>query len=97
MDLLPDGSWKPIRFPLPRGDVRDIPDDVKIHNSVLRRMEADPKYRPGNLIVGGGGRGVRVAPEEYGMGEWVVVREQGNPVGECLVKKNTHQKGTNGI
>lgn len=42
MDLQPDGSWEAIIWPLPRGEVRDIPDNVKIHCSVLRRMEADP-------------------------------------------------------
>ena len=42
MDLRPNGSWKAISWPLPRGEVRDIPEDVKIHCSVLGRMEADP-------------------------------------------------------
>ncbi|KAI5851522.1 hypothetical protein DFP73DRAFT_472225 [Morchella snyderi] len=93
MDLQPDGSWKPIIWPLPCGEVRDIPDDVKIHNSVIKRMEADPKYRPGNLLVGGGGRGVRVAPKHLGMGEWVVLREEGSLVGEVLVKKSAWEKG----
>jgi len=69
MDLQRDGSWKAIRWPLPMGEVRDIPDEVKIHNSVIRRMNADPNYRPGNLIVGGGGRGMRKAPKEMGMGD----------------------------
>lgn len=87
MDLQPDGSWKPIMWPLPRGEVRDIPDNVTIHNSVIRRMLADENYRPGNLIVGGGGRGVRRAPESFGIGEWVVLKEKGNLVGELLEKK----------
>jgi hypothetical protein len=87
MDLQKDGSWKAIRWPLPMGEVRDIPDDVKIHNSVIRRMKADPNYRPGNLIVGGGGRGMRKAPKEMGMGEWVVLREEGHPIGEVWVAK----------
>ena len=42
MDLQPDGSWKAISWPLPRGEVRDIPENVKIHCSVIKRMEADP-------------------------------------------------------
>ncbi|KAH0543286.1 hypothetical protein FGG08_002349 [Glutinoglossum americanum] len=92
MDLQPDGSWKPIRFPLPRGEVRDIPDDVKIHNSVLRRIEADPKYRPVNLIIGGGGMGVRVAPEKYGMGKWVAVGDKRDLAGEYLVKESAVRK-----
>ena len=87
MDLQGDGSWKSIRWPLPMGEVRDIPDDAVIHNSAIRRMEADQKYRPGNLIIGGGGRGVRIAPEKYGIGEWEVIREGGDPVGECMVRR----------
>ncbi|KAG0641415.1 hypothetical protein HOY80DRAFT_1015021 [Tuber brumale] len=91
MDLQPDSSWKPIIWPLPCGEVRDIPDTVKIHNSVVRRMKADPKYRPGNLIIGGGGRGVRRAPKNAGIGEWEVLRE-GSLVGEVLVKKGVVEK-----
>ena len=87
MDLQPDGSWKPIRWPLPAGETRDIPDGAKIHNSVIKRMKADPKYRPGNLIVGGGGRGIRFAPKEFGIGEWTVLREAGDPVGEVFIKQ----------
>ncbi|KAF2015955.1 hypothetical protein BU24DRAFT_369885 [Aaosphaeria arxii CBS 175.79] len=87
MDLQPDGSWTSITWPLPKGEVRDIPDNAVIHSSVLRRMEADDNYRPGNLIVGGGGRGVRKAPKEMGMGKWKVYREEGDPVGECFVRK----------
>lgn len=86
MDLRSDGSWKPIRWPLPCGEVRDIPSDVRVHGSVLRRMQMDKTYRPGNLIVGGGGRGCRIAPEEYGMGEWECVANHGDPVGEVWKK-----------
>lgn len=43
MDLQPDGSWKAIIWPLPRGEVRDIPENVRVHTSVLKRMQADPK------------------------------------------------------
>ncbi len=87
MDLQSDGSWKPIRWPLPCGETRDIPDNVLVHGSVLRRMRRDPSYRPGNLIVGGGGRGCRVAPEHYGMGSWECVAEEGDPIGEVWMKK----------
>ena len=87
MDLQPDGSWKPIRWPLPAGEVRDIPADAHIHNSVLARMKVNENYRPGNLIVGGGGRGVRVAPKHHGMGEWETVREENDLVGEILIRK----------
>ncbi|KAF6833174.1 short chain dehydrogenase reductase family [Colletotrichum plurivorum] len=87
LDLRPDGSWKPIRWPLPRGEVRDVPDKVRVHGSVIRRMERDPSYRPGNLIVGGGGRGCRVAPKEYGIGEWMCIKGQGDVVDEVWVRK----------
>ncbi|KAI5807751.1 hypothetical protein DFH27DRAFT_479524 [Peziza echinospora] len=89
MDLQPDGSWKSIAWPLPRGEVRDVPEHAKIHCSVLVRMEMDEKYRPGNLLVGGGGRGVRVAPKDCGTGDWLVIREPGSLLGEVLVKKSS--------
>jgi uncharacterized protein (DUF2235 family) len=92
MDLRSDGSWAPIRWPLPRGEVRDIPDNVRVHGSVLRRMKMDEKYRPGNLIIGGGGRGVRVAPEKHGIGEWECVAEEGDPIGEIWSKKKMDGK-----
>ena len=95
MDLQPDGSWKPIRWPLPCGEVRDIPVDASIHVSALRRMQTNPKYRPGNLIVGGGGRGVRFAPPEYGIGEWAVKDYHGHPVKEVYIRKSaTEQENT---
>lgn len=87
MDLQPDGSWRPIRWPLPCGEVRDIPHTARIHGSVIRRMKQDKSYRPGNLIVGGGGRGTRRAPEGYGIGEWMCVQDEGDPVGEVWVKQ----------
>lgn len=68
-----------------------MPLDAKIHNSAIKRMQAVQKYRPGNLIIGGGGRGVRVAPAEAGIGQWVVVAEEGDIVGERFVRK---QKGS---
>jgi len=91
MDLQPDGSWKAIVWPLPCGEVRDIPDDARVHVSVLKRMYADPTYRPGNLLVGGGGRGIRVAPEKYGTGEWEVLHSEGNPIAEVYMKRSAHQ------
>ncbi|KAJ5668753.1 hypothetical protein N7462_009823 [Penicillium macrosclerotiorum] len=92
MDLQSDGSWKPICWPLPRGEVRDVPLDAEIHVSAIRRMQADPKYRPGNVIVGGGGRGVRFAPEDIGMGEWVVLKHEGDGVRETYVRKSEASK-----
>ena len=92
MDLRPDGSWKSIRWPLPKGEVRDMPDDAWVHNSALRRMEANENYRPGNLIVGGGGRGVRRAPKHLGIGEWQVLKGEGDPTGEIFVRKQVHSE-----
>ena len=87
MDLRPDGSWKAISFPLPMGETRDIPENAWIHHSAIRRMEADPNYRPGNLIIGGGGRGIRRAPKERGIGEWEVLKGNNDPVGMVYVRK----------
>jgi uncharacterized protein (DUF2235 family) len=92
MDLQPDGSWKPIRWPLPCGEVRDIPEGAEIHVSAIRRLKHDPKYRPGNLIVGGGGRGVKVAPTEYGIGEWILYRDEGDPVRETYIRKTASKQ-----
>ena len=88
MDLREDGSWEPIRWPLPCGEVRDMPHDAQIHVSAIRRMKKDPKYRPGNLILGGGGRGVRFAPEKAGIGKWVVKAHEGDPVREIYVRES---------
>ncbi|KAL3479183.1 hypothetical protein BJX99DRAFT_85824 [Aspergillus californicus] len=88
MDLQEDGMWKPIRWPLPCGETRDIPNDAQVHVSAIRRMKKVEGYRPGNLILGGGGRGVRRAPAEYGMGEWVIKDHEGDPVREIWVRKS---------
>ncbi|KAK3314385.1 hypothetical protein B0H66DRAFT_568345 [Apodospora peruviana] len=93
MDLLGDGSWKPIRWPLPMGEVRDIPQNARVHGSVIRRMQLDERYRPGNLIVGGGGRGMRFAPKERGTGDWVCVQEEDDPVGEIWMKRAAVESG----
>jgi hypothetical protein len=47
MDLQKDGTWKPISWPLPMGETRDMPDNALVHHSVIRRMQADKTYRPG--------------------------------------------------
>ncbi|KAG6119921.1 hypothetical protein E4U13_007088 [Claviceps humidiphila] len=99
MDLQPNGSWKPIRWPLPRGETRDIPDNVRVHGSVIRRLKEDETYRPGNLIVGGGGRGMRRAKADDGIGDWICVAEPGDVVGEIWTKRpkgDSNGRGTNG-
>lgn len=68
-------------------ETRDIPYDAKIHNSAIRRMEADQNYRPGNLIIGGGGRGVKTAPKELGIGKWEISKGNNDPVMEVHVRK----------
>ncbi|KAL4913706.1 hypothetical protein BDW62DRAFT_158301 [Aspergillus aurantiobrunneus] len=88
MNLREDGLWEPIRWPLPCGEVRDIPNEAQIHVSAIRRMKKDANYRPGNLILGGGGRGVRRAPEEAGMGKWVIKAHAGDPVNEIYVRES---------
>lgn len=86
MDLRPDGSWEPIRWPLPRGETRDMPETAVIHRSAIVRMQDDKTYRPGNLIVGGGGRGMKDAPEEYGTGEWKIWANEGDPIMETYIR-----------
>jgi hypothetical protein len=92
----PDGSWKSIRWPLPKGEVRDMPDNALVHVSAIRRMQSNPDYRPGNLILGGGGRGVKKASPEHGIGEWELVCGEGNPIGECYVRKSKKKAVING-
>ena len=82
--------------PLPRGEVRDMPPEAKVHNSALKRMKADPNYRPGNLILGGGGRGVKRAPKSAGTGDWLLVKEEGDAVGECWVRNPKPAKDKEG-
>ena len=86
MDLQPDGSWKPIRWPLPCCETRDIPQSARIHVTAIDRMKVNPEYRPGNLIVGGGGRGIRRAPKELGVGKWKVCAYEGDAIRECFVR-----------
>jgi hypothetical protein len=64
-----------------------MPDDAKVHISAIRRMEKNPEYRPGNLILGGGGRGVKKAPKEAKVGEWLDVGDQNDLVAGRVVRK----------
>ena len=86
MDLKSDGSWEPIRWPLPCGETRDMPEHAIIHRTAITRMKDDKKYRPGNLIVGGGGRGMKHAPEEHGIGNWEVWSNEGDAVLETYIR-----------
>lgn len=72
------------------GETRDIPLNAQIHHSVIKRMECNPHYRPGNLIVGGGGRGVRTANKKYGIGEWEVYKNKGDPIKETCRRKDIY-------
>lgn len=64
-----------------------MPDNAKVHISAIRRMEIDPTYRPGNLILGGGGRGVIVAPKDAGIGEWLPDGDEGDFIRGRMVRK----------
>ena len=64
-----------------------MPDDAHVHISAIKRMEVDPTYRPGNLILGGGGRGVVVAPKDAGIGEWNVVGDEGDLIRGRYIRK----------
>lgn len=72
------------------GETRDIPLTAQIHHSVIKRMQVNSDYRPGNLIVGGGGRGVRRAPEKYGIGEWDKYKNQDDPILETYRRSNPY-------
>ena len=76
-----------IRYPLPGGETRDIPFEAKIRNSAIKRMQQDPSYRPGNLIIGGGGRGVKVAPKKCGIGHWDPLNHESDPVKGTYVRR----------
>jgi hypothetical protein len=76
--------------------VRDMPDDAKVHISAIRRMEVDPDYRPGNLILGGGGRGKVVAPKDAGIGVWIPAGHEGDFVRARVVRQPREKKEKNG-
>lgn len=86
LEIQPDGSSTTMHFPLHRGEPRGIPTDALVHVSAIRRMEHNEDYRPGNLIVGGGARGVIKAPPGYGFGNWVPKYHIGDPAHELYGK-----------
>jgi hypothetical protein len=83
--LMPSGKWELVHWPLHRGAPRDIPSSAEIHGSTLHRMQSDSNYRPANVIMGGGGRGVRRAPAEYGIGNLKVHSHEGDLVRQTYV------------
>lgn len=89
MKLQNDGSWKPIRWPLPLGEMRDIPKQATIHGSAIHRMEINPEYRPKNLIRGG--KGKKKFPEVHGIGNWEVHAHWGCPVRETYHRKQPNK------
>lgn len=89
MNLQNDGSWKPIRWPIPLGERRDIPKQATIHGSAIRRMEVNPEYRPQNLIRGG--KGKKKIPEVHGIGDWEVHADWGCPVRETYRRKQPNK------
>lgn len=89
MNMQNDGSWKPIRWPLPLGERRDIPKQATIHGSAIRRMEVNPEYRPKNLIRGG--KGKKKIPEVHGIRDWEVHADWGCPVRETYRRKQPNK------
>lgn len=87
VEIQKDGGSTTMHFPLHGGKPRGIPTDAIVHVSAIRRMQHNEDYRPGNLIVGGRGRGVIKAPPEYGLGEWVPKYNIGDPAQELYVRK----------
>ncbi len=77
MAMVDDGDWKPIRWPPPAGEARDIPEDAEIHNSVIRRMKADDKYLPSNLM-----KLARRNGQTEGIGGWEIAGHTGSLVRE---------------
>ncbi|KAJ5919357.1 hypothetical protein N7466_010300 [Penicillium verhagenii] len=84
MLLQKDQSWRPIRWPLPLGETRDIPEDAKIHVSALRRLRVNSTYQPKNLVRGGRGRQRKEKHSDVDQKaeEWEVHAHRGCPVRE---------------
>lgn len=51
-------------------------------------MKAGEDYRPGNVIIGGGGRDVPRAPADAGIERWPVVRGE-RDIGEVYVEESS--------
>ncbi|KAJ5496978.1 hypothetical protein N7463_008965 [Penicillium fimorum] len=79
MILKSDQTWKPIRFPLPLGERRDIPRDAAVHGSAIHRMEVNSTYRPKNMAPKGKGKGEISGHQAEG---WEMHAHHGCPVRE---------------
>ncbi|KAJ5186050.1 hypothetical protein N7491_006079 [Penicillium cf. griseofulvum] len=82
----PDGAWKAVRWPPPRGRTRDIPVNAQIHVSAIQRMKSDPSYRPGNLIFGSCER-KGDASGAVEIGNWAIHSYKGDPVRERYARR----------
>jgi hypothetical protein len=81
MEAQPDGEWKAVRWPPPRGQARDIPSDARIHVSAIQRMKSDASYRPAGLTYGLSKGDV----DNSGIGKWTIHSHEGDPVRERYV------------
>ena len=86
VEIQKDGGSTTMHFPLHLGEPRGVPLDALVHVSAIRRMQHNTDYRPGNLIVGGGGREVLKAPPELGLGDWVAKYNIDDPAQELYVR-----------
>ncbi|KAH1788599.1 hypothetical protein KXX36_006044, partial [Aspergillus fumigatus] len=74
--ITPDGSVCMTRWHA-RGSRRPLPKDAKIHGSVIRRLRADPGYRPYNLGLGNKPNEMDKAEEDRNIGEWRRIENDG--------------------
>ncbi|RJE21479.1 hypothetical protein PHISCL_06174 [Aspergillus sclerotialis] len=84
MELQPDGKWKDVMWPPPRGEPRHIPWNAKLHVSAIKRMKSDPSYRPANLTWGWS-KEADTAITDTGDGPWMVHEYEGDPVRETYI------------
>ena len=84
MELQPDGEWKDVMWPPPRGEPRNIPWDAKVHVSAIKRMQSVPSYRPADLTWGWS-KEVDTAITDTEVGPWVVHEHEGDPVRETYI------------
>ncbi|EAW14274.1 T6SS phospholipase effector Tle1-like catalytic domain-containing protein [Aspergillus clavatus NRRL 1] len=81
--VAPDGSVHMTRWHT-RGMRRPLPKEAKIHGSVIRRLRADPEYRPFNLGLGNKPNDMQKAEEDRDIGQWRQI--EGNGLRDYWVK-----------